>query len=201
MLVWFLLLWFFLFAVRVGKNFFKLVTNVRKFEKNKTYISDRFSETARKYPSKVAILFQERKMTFKELDELSNKIANMLCTTTSLQRGDSMSIFMENCPEYVAVYLALSKIGVTAAFINHNLHGNGLAHCIKIANSCGVIFSSSLSQALAEVTPELEDSVNQKLYSVGGESSVTDSISLESAISKCSASAPPPVLGKSANGN
>ena len=139
-------------------------------------------------------------MTFKELDELSNKIANVLRTTTSLQRGDCMAILMENCPEYVAVYLALSKIGVTGAFINHNLRGNGLAHCIKIANSSGVIFSASLSDALAEVISELDSSVNQKLYSVGGDSSIPEAISLESAIGTTSSAAPPSVLGKSSNG-
>ena len=184
----------------MGKNLFKMVKSVKSFERNKTYISDRFQETARKYPSKVAILFQERKMTFKELDELSNRIANMLRTTTSLQRGDSMAIFMENCPEYVATYLALSKIGVTGAFINHNLRGSGLAHCIKIANSSGVIFSATLSSAMADVVPELDDSVNRNLYSVGGASGITEAKSMESEISTASTANPPLVVGKSSHG-
>ena len=173
---------------------------MRRCAKEKLYISDHFQETVRKYPDKVAILFEERKMTFKELDELSNKIANLLLATNVLLHGDSMAIFMENCPEFIAVYLALSKIGVTGAFINHNLRGQGLAHCIRVSHCSGVFFSCTLSEAMSEVLPELEPSMSQILYSVGGDSCISEAKTLANAIKAASPATPPLCHRKSANG-
>lgn len=184
----------------MGKNFVRIIQDLKRCVNEKLYISDHFQETVHKYPNKVAILYQERKMTFKELDDFSNKIANLLRTTTNLQRGDSIALFMENCPEFIAVYLALSKIGVTGAFINHNLRSKGLAHCIRISHCSGVFFSYTLSEALSEVLPELDPSVSEMLYSVGGDSSISEAKTLEDAIKTSSPATPPPVLGKSANG-
>ena len=182
----------------MGINLLKIQISLRHGVRNKLHVSDRFQATARKYPNKVAIMFEDRKMTFKELDEISNKIANYLRSSTNLQRGDTMAIFMENCPEFVCICLALSKIGVTAAYINFNLHSDSLAHCIRIGNCSGVFFHSTLSETMAEVLPNL--AISDMLYCVCGESSIPQAKSLEAEISTASPANPPPVEGKSAHG-
>ena len=168
--------------------------------KKNFHISDHFHATVRKYPYKVAILFEDRKITFKELDDLSNKIANLLHETTDLERGDTMAIFMENCPEFIAVYLALSKIGVVGALIGHYLRGKCLAHCIHIGHCSGIFFSCALSSAMLEVLPKFDLSMSQMLYSIGGESFIPGAISLDDAIKTASPKTLPPVQGKSIHG-
>ena len=79
---------------------------------NRYYLSDRFRKTAHKYPDKVAIVFEDRQITFRELDELSNRIANVL-RASGLRHGDAAAVFMENSLEYLAVFLGLCKLGVT----------------------------------------------------------------------------------------
>lgn len=79
---------------------------------NRYYLSDRFREMARKYPNKVAIIFEDRQITFRELDELSNRIANVV-RASGLRHGDAVAVFMENSLEYLAVFLGLCKLGVT----------------------------------------------------------------------------------------
>ena len=185
----------------MGKNFYLLNNELRKVIKNKVYVTDLFQETVKKYPNKVAILFEDRKITFRELDELSNKIANLLRTSTGLRHGDCMAIFMENCPEYLAVFLACSKIGVTSAFINHNLRNDSLAHCIHIANCSGIFFSPSLADHMADILSGLDPSVVKMLYSVGGVSFLPQGQNLETEIESVSSNAPPPVPGKSAEGD
>ena len=169
--------------------------------KENKYYSDYFHETVEKYPNKVAILFEDRKMTFKELNEMSNRIANLLRTSTGLSRGDTVAIMMENCPEYVAVFLALSKIGAVGALINHNLRGDALAHCIRIANSSGVFFSSTLADAVSDVLPNLDPSLSEMLYCVGEDCSLPQAKILETEIVNSSPNNPPPVSGKSAKGS
>lgn len=99
-------------SYRMAKNLIVLNRTMKSNRDNRYYLSDRFKETVRKYPNKVAIIFEDRQITFRELDELSNKIANIL-RSSGLRHGDSAAIFMENSLEYLPVFLALCKIGVT----------------------------------------------------------------------------------------
>ena len=176
-----------------------LLRAMKRVRDRKLYISDLFQQTAAKYPNKVAIYFENRQLTFRELDELSNRIANQFLTD-GLQKGACVAVFMENGLEYLAVFLGLSKIGVTAALINYNLRSEALAHCLKISKCVGLVFSSALSEAVCEVLSELDPAVRGVCYSVGGASTVPEARSLEDLLKQASASNPPHVLGKSADG-
>ena len=52
----------------------KLLRSMKRF-KSKT-VSDLFMESVVRHPNKTAILFENTKYTFRELDSYSNKIAN-----------------------------------------------------------------------------------------------------------------------------
>ena len=52
---------------------------------------------------------------------------------------------MESSPEYVCIWLALAKIGVTPALINFNLRLEAMAHCMNIADSKAVVYSADLA--------------------------------------------------------
>ena len=183
----------------MGLRLLNLLRAMRRVRDKRLYVSDLFQGTAAKYPDKVAIYFENRQLTFRELDELSNRIANQFLTH-GLQRGACVAMFMENSLEYLAVFLGLSKIGVTAALINYNLRSEALAHCLKISKCMGLVFSSTLSEAVSEVLSELDPAVRGVCYSVGGASTVPEAKSLEDVLKQASASNPPPVLGKSADG-
>lgn len=50
---------------------------------------------------------------------------------------------MESCPEYVCIWLGLSKIGVIVALINNNLQAETLAHSIKLSNCSTIIIGKA----------------------------------------------------------
>jgi len=72
-----------------------------------------------------------------------------------LSRGDTVCLLMANCPDYLAIWLGLSGIGVTVALINTNLRGELLAHSLDVVAPRYVIAGSSLSEALRAVRPLL----------------------------------------------
>ena len=80
------------------------------------------------------------------MESYSNKIANFFSTKLYLKKGDRVSLFMENRPEYVGIWLGLSKIGVVTAFINSNLRNQPLLHCINVSESKFIIYSSNLEE-------------------------------------------------------
>lgn len=51
---------------------------------------------------------------------------------------------MENRPEYVGIWIGLSKIGAVGALINTNLRNDPLVHSIQVADSKALIYGSEL---------------------------------------------------------
>lgn len=97
---------------RLIKRLIKIASAPKQNIKQRLYISDHFKKTVQKYPNKIAIMFEDRQLTFREVDELSNRIANIL-RGAGLRHGNVAAVFMENSLEFLPVFLAMSKLGVT----------------------------------------------------------------------------------------
>ncbi|MDO8955850.1 MAG: long-chain fatty acid--CoA ligase [Deltaproteobacteria bacterium] len=71
----------------------------------------RFLDNAvRDFPEKEAIIFQGRKITYRQLGEEAVNVASGLAQR-GLKKGQRMAIMLPNCPQYIAVYYAILKIG------------------------------------------------------------------------------------------
>ena len=101
-----------------------------------------------------AIIFEGQEIGWTGFNALCNQYAHTLANR-GLSRGDTASVIMENRIEFLAVIVALNKLGVTGALINTNLRGRPLQHCISITNSKTCIFGEELGDALNEVKSEL----------------------------------------------
>jgi acyl-CoA synthetase (AMP-forming)/AMP-acid ligase II len=55
-----------------------------------------------------------------------------------------VALLMGNCPEFVAAWIGLSKLGVITAWINYNLRNEPLRHSIDIAKTKAVISAADL---------------------------------------------------------
>ncbi|MGZ0086754.1 acetate--CoA ligase [Caldibacillus thermoamylovorans] len=74
---------------------------------------DRHAESFRK--NKVALYYRDavrnEKYTFKEMQELSNQVANVLRQTADIQKGDRVFVFMPRSPELYFAVLGIIKTG------------------------------------------------------------------------------------------
>jgi len=68
------------------------------------------ANTAKKYPENTALIFIGRKMTYRELSELVDKLATAL-HQLGVKKGDKVALFLPNCPQFVISYYAALKIG------------------------------------------------------------------------------------------
>jgi len=55
---------------------------------------------------------------------------------------------MENRPEFVCIWLGLSKLGIITPLINYNLRLNALVHSVKVGNCQALIFSSEFTEGI-----------------------------------------------------
>ncbi|UCG84541.1 MAG: AMP-binding protein [Dehalococcoidia bacterium] len=72
-------------------------------------------DSASKFPRNTAIIFpgafdDERLMSFKELNDKSNRMANALIDM-GVKKGDRVALLMPNCPQFVISYYAVLKVG------------------------------------------------------------------------------------------
>jgi len=143
--------------LKLGKVFIGIEMYIRSLCKKNLIIADVFAETAKKFPTKTAFVSAETgdKLTFEEADNLVNRIANVF-QEAGYQKGDVVGLLMENCIEYMPIWLGLSKLGVTVSLLNFNLRGEGLKHCITVAECKAVIYSPTLEHALKDIESGLE---------------------------------------------
>lgn len=57
---------------------------------------------------------------------------------------------MNNCIEYLCIWLGLSKLGVVSALINYNQRLHPLGHSIAIAKAKALIIGADLQEAVEE---------------------------------------------------
>ncbi|WP_424362902.1 long-chain-acyl-CoA synthetase [Methylocystis parvus] len=112
-----------------------------------------FEDIARERGDAPAILFERGGFTFRELAERARRYARW-GLSQGLKKGDAVALVMESRPDYVAIWLGLTQIGVVVALINHHLTGPALAHCIHIARPRLVLASAALSENCAPAASE-----------------------------------------------
>jgi len=65
---------------------------------------------AKETPDKAAIIFYGRHISYKELDESSERFANYLISN-GVKKGDRVGIFLLNCPQYAIAHFGIQKAG------------------------------------------------------------------------------------------
>jgi fatty-acyl-CoA synthase len=103
---------------------------------------------AQRFGAAPALASAEASMTYGELAQRCNQYARW-GLAQGLKRGDTVSLVMSNCAEYLAVWLGLTRIGVTVALANTHLLTQGLAHSLRIVAPRLVIAGADLALNVA----------------------------------------------------
>ena len=86
----------------------------------------------------VALEFQNRTLTFGEIDERSNRVAHLF-TQRGLRAGDRLCCYLANCLEMIDVYLACVKLGVIFVPINILYKEREIVHILDDADPKAVV--------------------------------------------------------------
>lgn len=116
------------------------------------------------YRGNIAFIFEGRTTSYGELDEQANRVAHW-ALDQGLKAGDTVALFMENRPDYVAVWFGLSKIGVVPALVNANLMGEALVHSLKTVEPKLIITGAKQDSAIRSL--EMVQ-IRQPVWTLGG---------------------------------
>ena len=78
---------------------------------------DYVADAAREHSSSPALLFKGSRVTYGQLEALSDACANAL-SALGVRRGDRVALLLPNCPQFVIAELAAWKLGAIVAPIN-----------------------------------------------------------------------------------
>jgi fatty-acyl-CoA synthase len=113
---------------------------------------------AERFGSAPALLSDGESLTYLALAERSRRYARW-ALGQGLSSGDVVCLLMPNCPEYVAIWLGITRVGAIVSLLNTNLTGDALAHAINIVAPKHLIVGAELADALANVSTKISPSI------------------------------------------
>ncbi|XP_019615921.1 PREDICTED: very long-chain acyl-CoA synthetase-like [Branchiostoma belcheri] len=133
------------------------ITRLEKNIKNNVSVITRFIQQAAAKPDRTFLMYQDEVYTYREMDQWSNRVGNFF-HARGLRAGETFAIFMLNEPAYLAIFLGLSKLGMTTAMLNNNLRSKSLLHCFNVSGAKNLIVGKdeALISAILEILPELQ---------------------------------------------
>ncbi|XP_030383119.1 long-chain fatty acid transport protein 4 [Scaptodrosophila lebanonensis] len=152
------------------RAYIKLLRYTKRHEKLNHTVADVFESNVAAHPDKLAIVSETQQVSFRQLDEHANRVANVL-QAEGYQKGDVVALLLENRAEFVATWLGLSKIGVITPLINTNLRGPSLLHSITVAHCSALIYGEDFVEAVGDVAKQLPSNI--KLYQFNNENNNT----------------------------
>ena len=114
---------------------------------SRTSVGALFRIRARAAAAAVAVVDGDRTVTYGELNERVNRLANGLAGL-GVGHGDRIGLLARNCLEYVEVELAAAKIGAITAAQNWRLSDRELTHCINLATPVVIVCQEDYAETL-----------------------------------------------------
>jgi len=111
---------------------------------------------SQKYPDKVAIVFEDKRFTFRELNDRVNSLTQALMGL-GVTKGDRIAIVADNCHQYLEIALAGVKGGMVIIPLNPNLSQRDLSYLINNSEANTVIFSQNYADSINALRDELEN--------------------------------------------
>ncbi|MDP3404132.1 MAG: long-chain-acyl-CoA synthetase [Brevundimonas sp.] len=134
----------------------RTLSRVSRFKPgSRANVADDLEAAVDRHPSRTAILFEDERWTYGDLEQRANRYAAW-ARAEGIAPGSTVALFMENRPDYLAVWFGMAKVGVATALINTQLTGAGLAHCIDTAGAAHVIVDAPLAEAWRSARPHLK---------------------------------------------
>jgi fatty-acyl-CoA synthase len=111
-------------------------------------------ELGSKLGDKPAVLSERECFSYLELASRARQYARW-ALAEGVGKGDVVGLLMPNRPEYLAIWLGITRVGGVVALFNTNLVGQSLARCIQAASAKRIIVAEELAAAVKSALPHL----------------------------------------------
>ncbi|MEW6718721.1 MAG: long-chain fatty acid--CoA ligase [Chloroflexota bacterium] len=110
-------------------------------------------ESARKYPDAACTIFKGAKISYREMNELTDRLAAGLADL-GVKKGDRVGIFIPNTPQFVMAYFAILKAGGVVVATNPMYSPREIEYQANDSGTEVMLVMSNFYQRVKEVQPK-----------------------------------------------
>ncbi len=119
------------------------------------YIGDYLHRRQIYSPDKLAIIdagkTPERRLTYRQMNERANRLANWLRDVAGIRKGDRVAILARDGVEHLDCFFACSKLGAIHTALNWRLHWRELADIVARVTPGVLIYSDDFRETVASL--------------------------------------------------
>lgn len=144
-------------------------------------LADMIQKQSQSLKNKKCIFFEESVYTYKQVNESSSKVTNMLLQQ-GVKEGDRIGILLENSPEFIFTFFAIVKCGAIAVPINIFLKEDEIDFILTDCEATHLI----TSEIYVDAVKNLKDSVDSLKSLLSFEATSFDSLNINKLTSNAS---------------
>jgi fatty-acyl-CoA synthase len=131
--------------------------------------SDMLGRVSKRFSSNEAIVYRKLRISYRELKDQAERVARAFLGI-GVQKGDKVSLWLHNCPEWIYIQLALGMIGAVLVPINTRFKINELQYTLKQSDSRVLVtmdrfLNTDFAGIVYEAIPELRRNARGRLRS------------------------------------
>ncbi|MBW2085979.1 MAG: AMP-binding protein, partial [Deltaproteobacteria bacterium] len=118
-------------------------------------LSSILSTNASKFAHNEAIIFEDARATFSQLNDRANQRANALLAL-GVKRGDHVAILATNCMELVESIYAVWRMGAVLVPLNIRLSPAELIYIIDHSDASTILFLNKFEDVINQIKPQIK---------------------------------------------
>jgi len=115
---------------------------------------DMLRRAAERFPRKTAVLWQDIRMSYRELESRSNQFAHAL-GSLGLARGAKVAIVCRNRPEYVTAFFGAARSGCVLVNVSVLYSAEELHYVLDKADAEVLLYEDAFAERVQAVAPRL----------------------------------------------
>jgi fatty-acyl-CoA synthase len=134
-------------------------------------LGEMIDNSAERFPEREAIVSEDIRIKYRELKKEVEKVAKAFIAI-GIEKGDKVSVWLSNSPEWIMIQLALGKIGGILVPINTRFKVRELEYTLRQSDSKALVtmdrfLNIDFAGIVYEAIPELKGSIPGRLQSKG----------------------------------
>ncbi|MBM7632977.1 acyl-CoA synthetase [Geomicrobium sediminis] len=117
-------------------------------------LGDLLKRTSARMPNKLAIVYEDERLTYEQLAKLVNQTAHTF-TSRGMKKGDRVALLSKNSLDFVVVQFALANIGAIMVPINYMLTASDIRYILNHAKIETLVGSTEYAPLLEESSMEM----------------------------------------------
>ena len=133
------------------------------YERNKNVVQ-LFEEQVQKTPNKTAVVFKNEKLTYKELNEKSNQLANYMKSKLHIKHQDKVAIFVKKSFESIISILATIKLGAIFVPIDIEYPEDRIEYILNDSKAKAVLTLKEFKNNIKTKVPKINIDIENDIY-------------------------------------